>query len=105
VPSNSNDDLPSILGTAEQLVDSSELQSHAEVTNAEGLIVDHPEMLDLERNAPNDFDAEVQTLRTNLATAISQKEAVDMLIALMSPAHHHSPAGLMATRIFNDMYQ
>jgi hypothetical protein len=83
------------------------LEDHSQIKGADRAtrIVDHPELLGLEGELPNDFDTEVQTLKSNLATATNQKDAVDMLIALMSPAHHHAPAGLMATRIFNDMLQ
>lgn len=51
----------------------------------------------------SDFDDEVKALRHQLATVGSQTQATNLLIGLMSPAIHHSAAGLMATRIFNDM--
>jgi hypothetical protein len=57
----------------------------------------------LSTTSSSDFDAEVRALQQNIATATSQPEVVDVLIGLLSPANHHSAAGLMATRIFNDM--
>lgn len=51
----------------------------------------------------SDFDAEVRALQHDIARATSQQEVIETLIALLSPANHHSAAGLMATRIFNDM--
>ncbi len=54
-------------------------------------------------DAVNDFDAEEQVLQKNLTAITNVQEQMSLLIALMSPAHHHSPAGLLATRIFNQM--
>ncbi|MBW3636954.1 MAG: iron-containing redox enzyme family protein [Armatimonadetes bacterium] len=51
----------------------------------------------------NDFDAEVRILERSLTSAVNQEDAMSKLIALMSPAQHHTPPGLMATRIFNDV--
>lgn len=54
-------------------------------------------------NTPNDFDAELQALQSNLAAFEKQEDAMKMLISLMSPANHHSESGLLATRIFADI--
>lgn len=57
-------------------------------------------------NAPgssSDFDDEVNALHHQLASVRTQTEEIELLISLMSPALHHSAAGLVATRIFNDM--
>ncbi len=51
----------------------------------------------------SDFDAEVRALQENIAMATTKEQVIETLIGLLSPAHHHSAAGLMATRIFNDM--
>ncbi len=50
-----------------------------------------------------DFDAEVRVLEHDLALSNSQTDTMQTLISLMSPAIHHSSAGLKATRIFNDV--
>ena len=47
---------------------------------------------------------ELRLLEAKLAAADSKEEAIAMLIALMSPASHHSAAGLMATRVFSRLY-
>lgn len=57
----------------------------------------------MQADLSSDFDAEVRALQQNLATASNRQQVVEMLIRLLSPANHHSAAGLMATRIFNDM--
>ncbi|PQV63555.1 Iron-containing redox enzyme [Abditibacterium utsteinense] len=51
----------------------------------------------------DDFDAEVRILEQNLTSATGPEDAMSKLIALMSPANHHTAPGLMATRIFNDV--
>ena len=55
------------------------------------------------QNGASDFDDEANAVRRQLAETESQAEAVDLLIELLSPARHHSAAGLVATRTFNDM--
>lgn len=50
-----------------------------------------------------DFDAELRALEHDLAHSNSQSDTMQTLISLMSPAIHHSAAGLKATRIFNDV--
>jgi hypothetical protein len=49
----------------------------------------------------NDFNVELRTLEETLAGLESREEAMRLLTQLMSPASHHSPAGLMATRIYS----
>jgi hypothetical protein len=47
---------------------------------------------------------ELRLLEAKLAASDSKEEAIDMLTALMSPAGHHTSAGLMATRIFSKLF-
>jgi hypothetical protein len=47
---------------------------------------------------------ELRLLEAKLAASDSKEEAIAMLTALMSPASHHSSAGLMATRIFSKLF-
>ncbi|MDL2356521.1 MAG: iron-containing redox enzyme family protein [Pseudomonadota bacterium] len=47
---------------------------------------------------------ELRLLEAKLAASASKEEAIAMLTALMSPASHHSSAGLMATRIFSKLF-
>lgn len=51
-----------------------------------------------------DFDAEVRALEDELLAAPDVETTMQTLIALMSPARHHSAAGLAATRIFNEIF-
>lgn len=46
---------------------------------------------------------ELRVLEQRLAALGSQREAMRLLAGLMSPATHHTPVGLMATRIFQRM--
>ncbi|MGE4336998.1 MAG: iron-containing redox enzyme family protein [Pigmentiphaga sp.] len=50
---------------------------------------------------PNDVHDETRLLRDKLATASSRSAAMDLLVPWLSPVHHHTPAGLLATRLFN----
>ena len=50
-----------------------------------------------------DFNVELRTLEETLASLESREEAMRLLTQLMSPASHHRPAGLMATRIYSRM--
>ena len=64
----------------------------------------------LRRNRPSDNDAgddanELRQLQTRLAALDNQRAAIGMLVELMSPALHHTPPGLMATRIFTQLYE
>ena len=47
---------------------------------------------------------ELRLLEAKLAASESKEEAIAMLTALMSPASHHTSAGLMATRIFSKLF-
>jgi hypothetical protein len=47
---------------------------------------------------------ELRLLEAKLAASSSKEEAIAMLTALMSPARHHSSAGLMATRVFSRLF-
>jgi len=50
-----------------------------------------------------DGGSDLRRLEQRLAAAGSKPAAMTMLIDLMSPARHHSAAGLMATRIFRQL--
>jgi hypothetical protein len=52
----------------------------------------------------NDFDQELGMLEQKLAAMANKDDAMDLLAELMSPANHHTPPGLMATRIFSRMF-
>lgn len=55
--------------------------------------------------APADeFSAELRLLEEKLAALSSKEEMMAALIRLMSPATHHTAAGLMATRIFTRLF-
>lgn len=54
------------------------------------------------KQAGSDFDTDMEALRTSFS-GLKGDEAMERMIALMSPARHHSPAGLEATRFFCDM--
>jgi hypothetical protein len=51
----------------------------------------------------DDFNLELRLLKDELALS-SAKEAMTTLITLMSPANHHTVAGLMATRVFTRLF-
>lgn len=51
----------------------------------------------------NDFTQELRLFEEEIAAAGSKDAAMQKLIALMSPAHHHTRAGLMATRIYKKL--
>lgn len=48
-------------------------------------------------------DADVRALEARLAQTQSRQDMMETLTTLMSPAMHHTPCGLMATRVFNWM--
>ncbi len=52
----------------------------------------------------DDFNLELRLLKDKLALS-SGKEAMTTLITLMSPANHHTAAGLMATRVFTRLFR
>lgn len=49
----------------------------------------------------DDFTIELRSLEEKLCATSNKKTMMEMLIKLMSPANHHTHAGLMATRVFN----
>ncbi len=51
----------------------------------------------------DDFDEELRLLQRNVMQASSKQDAMSLLIDLMGPATHHTPAGLMATRMFSQL--
>lgn len=55
-------------------------------------------------NDHNDFNEDLRLLEERLANLSSKEELMENLIALMSPAHHHTVPGLMATRIFARLF-
>lgn len=52
----------------------------------------------------DDFSIELRTLEEQLAELSSRTDMMKVLGALLSPASHHSAAGLMATRIFTQLF-
>jgi len=50
------------------------------------------------------FNPELRELEQRLAALGSKQEMMRALIGLMSPARHHNPTGLMATRMFAKLY-
>ena len=53
----------------------------------------------------DDFNAEERELEQRLAATQNRDEAMALLIAQMSPANHHSAAGLLATRLFTEILE
>lgn len=51
----------------------------------------------------DDFNMELRLLEEQLASLSSREAAMVVLTRLMSPAHHHTALGLMATRIFTTL--
>jgi hypothetical protein len=62
----------------------------------------YPERGLIRRHAHEDEDSdnELRQVEARVAAAGGKQEAMDMLAELMSPALHHTPTGLMATRMF-----
>ncbi|MDF2440638.1 MAG: hypothetical protein JWN98_1622 [Abditibacteriota bacterium] len=56
------------------------------------------------RFSDNDFDIEGRLLEKDIACAVDQEEVMSTLVSLMSPANHHTASGLMATRLFNEIW-
>lgn len=52
------------------------------------------------RGKNNDFNRDVLRLQQKVNEAPSREAAMDRLVPLLSPTHHHTPAGLLATRLF-----
>lgn len=72
---------------------------HANRSTVRPLLRGHPENALPETG----FGSELRLLERQLARMGSKQEAMHHLAALMSPANHHTPVGLMATRIFQRM--
>jgi len=52
---------------------------------------------------PGDFGAEMRRFEEEIMQAGNRCEAMDSLAGMMGPASHHTPVGLMATRMFGSM--
>ena len=61
-----------------------------------GLIRRHPRL--------EEHDNELRLLEQNVAAASGQQEAMALLAQLMSPEVHHTAAGLMATRMYTQLF-
>lgn len=55
-------------------------------------------------NQVDDFSTDLRALENRLAALDSEDAMMRMLIPFMSPARHHTPIGLMATRIFSKLF-
>lgn len=55
--------------------------------------------------ALDDFNMELRLLESNLGKFPSKDAAMATLVKLMSPVHHHTDVGLMATRVFTRMLE
>jgi hypothetical protein len=64
-----------------------------------------PERGLIRRRAARDTesDNELGLLEQRVAAAAGKAEAMSLLLELMTPAHHHSAAGLMATRMYTQL--
>ncbi|QBE66187.1 iron-containing redox enzyme family protein [Pseudoduganella lutea] len=58
-----------------------------------------------DEHAWQSIGCELRLLEAQLAATASKDEAMALLIGLMAPNQHHTSAGLMATRVFNRLYQ
>ncbi|MEB2328222.1 MAG: iron-containing redox enzyme family protein [Pseudomonas sp.] len=54
--------------------------------------------------AGNDFDAELQLLEQQLARQPDRAAHMRLLLPLLAPQRHHSAVGLLATRLFNGLF-
>jgi hypothetical protein len=55
--------------------------------------------------APDDFNMELRLLEDGITASPNTEETMDLLIRLMSPVHHHTAPGLMATRLFTQLHR
>lgn len=55
-------------------------------------------------NDHDDFNADLRLLEDELAALKDRRIIMSRLVELLSPAVHHTSAGMMATRIFNRMF-
>lgn len=73
--------------------------AHPNQATVRPLLRGHPE----NAKPATGFGTELRLLEHQLEGMESKQEAMRHLAALMSPANHHTPVGLMATRIFQRM--
>ncbi|MCQ4304892.1 hypothetical protein C1170_05540 [Stutzerimonas frequens] len=52
----------------------------------------------------NDFDEELQLLEQQVARLPDRAARMRLLLPLLAPQRHHSAAGLLATRLFNELF-
>lgn len=52
----------------------------------------------------NDFDEELQLLEQQVARLPDRAARMRLLLPLLAPQRHHSAAGLLATRLFNGLF-
>lgn len=55
-----------------------------------------------DNSADDDFNTESRILRETIAAMPDAGATMDWLVEWLSPVHHHTSVGLMATRIFNE---
>jgi hypothetical protein len=55
-------------------------------------------------NDHDDFNVDLRLLEDELAALRDRRKIMSRLVELLSPAAHHTSAGMMATRIFNRMF-
>lgn len=83
-----------------------DMESHAAValrSNAPRGLIRH--RFPADEHAWESIGCELRLLEAQLAATATRDEAVALLLPLMSPARHHTSAGLMATRVFTRLYQ
>jgi hypothetical protein len=84
---------------------------HADENENARAALDHPQRSLIRHHFPADEHAwadiasELRLLEAQLAASVSKQEAIDLLTSLMSPASHHTPSGLMATRVFSRLFE
>ncbi|MGV3742734.1 MAG: iron-containing redox enzyme family protein [Burkholderiaceae bacterium] len=77
-------------------------RAHTEA--ARGVLRNHYSGRDGMEEGIDDFNIELRTLEDQLAESSSRAEMMETLGRLISPASHHSAAGLMATRIYTQLF-
>ena len=58
----------------------------------------------VDKTAVNDFDEELQLLEQQVARLPDRAARMRLLLPLLAPQRHHSAAGLLATRLFNGLF-
>jgi len=53
----------------------------------------------------DDFNEDLHLLKQRLCAATDATSLRSILVGLMAPANHHTPIGLIATRIFTDVFE